>query len=214
MALFSRDGERIAITEGDDMRVCDVQTGQPLTDPVHLPRPCLTDWSPDGRFLQTITGNDSNRTIRILSVPPPLPEGTPIPPWLLQLASVCATKTINDAEQCVDAPEVIAQISDVRRQLAALPDNAPYVEWGRWFLDDSPTRSIAPGFTITPAEADTLEVPDRSARKNSRGYPNTVENTAGAQACPFDKLRASSLPRGCVHFGGRDQPALEANSHD
>ena len=45
---------------------------------------------------------------------------------------------------------------DVRRELAALPDDAPYVDWGRWFLSDSPTRPIAPGFTITPAEARKL----------------------------------------------------------
>ena len=94
--------------------------------------------------------------IHVVSVPPPLPAGTPNPPWLLALASICATKKINDAEQSVDAPEVLEQIEDVRHQLAALPDDAPYVEWGRWLLNDSPTRSIAPGFTITPAEADKL----------------------------------------------------------
>lgn len=30
------------------------------------------------------------------------------------------------------------------------------VEWGRWFLADRATRSIAAGFTITPAEAEKL----------------------------------------------------------
>ena len=54
--------------------------------------------------------------------------------------------------QLVDAAEEVVIIDDVRRQLAALPDNAPYVEWGRWFLADPATRSIAPGFTVTPAE--------------------------------------------------------------
>lgn len=37
-----------------------------------------------------------------------------------------------------------------------LPDDSPYVEWGRWFLADRATRSVAPGFTITPAEAEKL----------------------------------------------------------
>jgi serine/threonine protein kinase/WD40 repeat protein len=150
---FSRDGERVALNRGDDLRVCDVRTGQPLTEARHVPGPYVVAWSPDGRFLKYYGGGKTC----ILSIPPSLPAGTPIPPWLLQLASISATKKINDAGQCVDAPEVVAQIGEVRRQLAALPDDAPYVAWGRWMLDDSPTRSIAPGFTITPAEADKLE---------------------------------------------------------
>ena len=51
---------------------------------------------------------------------------------------------------------MFGKIADIRRTLAALPDDSPYVEWGRWFLSDRATRSIAPGFTITPAEAQKL----------------------------------------------------------
>jgi serine/threonine protein kinase/WD40 repeat protein len=154
-AFFSRNGERVAVTEGHVVQVCDVRTGQPLTEPVQLLRVWrpLADWSPDDRFIQI-----NDRGGEVFSVAPPLPEGTPIPPWLLQLASICGAKKINETGQCVDAPEIVAQIGDVRRQLAALPDDAPYVEWGRWILDPSPTRSIAPGFTITPAEADKFEM--------------------------------------------------------
>jgi serine/threonine protein kinase/WD40 repeat protein len=161
--LVSRNGERIAIAEGDFLRVCDVRSGQVLTGPMRLREIFLADWSPDGRFLQLTAKNDRGiGAIHFLSVPPPLPEGTPIPPWLQQLASIYGAKKINETGQCVDAPEVAAQIGDVRRQLAALRDDAPYVEWGQWILDNSPTRSIAPGFTITPAEADKLEMgPDR-----------------------------------------------------
>ena len=39
---------------------------------------------------------------------------------------------------------------------AALPADAPFAEWGRWFLADRATRSIAPAFTITPAETEKL----------------------------------------------------------
>jgi hypothetical protein len=162
-ALFSRDGERAAVRDGNDMRVYDVQTGQPLTEPLHITGGVhLTDWSPDGRFLNVFAGGGSDHRIAILSVPPPLAAGKPIPPWLLQLATICGVRKVNESGQCVDAPEVVGQIGEVRRQLAALPDDAPYVAWGRWILDDSPTRSIAPGFTITPADADKLEAePDR-----------------------------------------------------
>ena len=149
MFLFNHDGERAAITEGGNTRVCDIRTGQ--TESTHEPG-FLVDWSPDERYLQLYVDDH----IDVLSVPPSLPAGTPIPPWLLQLASICGARKVNEAGQCVDAPEVVARIGDVRHQLAALPDDAPFVEWGRWMLDDSPSRSIAPGFTLTPAEADKL----------------------------------------------------------
>jgi len=56
----------------------------------------------------------------------------------------------------VTATDAFGKIADLRRTLADLDDDAPYVEWGRWFLDDRATRSVAPGFTITPAEAEKL----------------------------------------------------------
>jgi hypothetical protein len=148
--LLSPTGGRVGISVDGNAQVWDILTGQPVTD---VMRECggVFDWSLDGRYVLTGHG-----IIKVFSVPPPLPEGTPIPPWLLQLATICGARRVNEAGQCVDAPEVAGQIGDVRRQLAALPDDSPYVEWGRWFLDDSPTRSIAPGFTITPAEADKL----------------------------------------------------------
>jgi len=37
-----------------------------------------------------------------------------------------------------------------------LPASDPYGEWAKWFLSESPNRPIAPGFTITPAEAKQL----------------------------------------------------------
>ena len=43
-----------------------------------------------------------------------------------------------------------------RRTPDALPNDAPYVEWGRWFLANRATRSVAPGFTLTPAEAEKV----------------------------------------------------------
>ena len=54
------------------------------------------------------------------------------------------------------ATDAFGKIADIRQTLADLPDDAPYVEWGRWFLSDRATRSVAPGFTITPAEAEKL----------------------------------------------------------
>ena len=50
------------------------------------------------------------------------------------------------------------------------------MEWGAWFLSDRATRSVAPGFTITPAEteklADTLSAPRRSCELS--GAPGSL----------------------------------------
>jgi hypothetical protein len=93
---------------------------------------------------------------RIRSVPLPLPKGAAMPEWLLQLAANIAGKTVNDREESVSVPRSSLSLESVRRELASLPSDAPYVEWGRWMLDDRADRPIAPGFTITPAEAEEL----------------------------------------------------------
>jgi hypothetical protein len=108
--------------------------------------------SPDGRFLRT----QGPEQIYLWSVPPRLPEGAPVPEWLLRLAPVLATKTVHDAGQLVDLPDATTQFDDVRREIAALPADAPLAEWGRWILDDRADRSIAPGFTVTQADAEKL----------------------------------------------------------
>ena len=89
-------------------------------------------------------------------MPPPPPAGAKTPEWLLDLAAICAGKTLNEDGQFVTATDAFGKIADLRRTLAELDDDSPYVEWGRWFLSDRATRSVAPGFTITPAEAEKL----------------------------------------------------------
>ncbi|MSU25329.1 MAG: hypothetical protein EXS32_16105 [Opitutus sp.] len=68
------------------------------------------------------------------SVPPPLPAGAQTPEWLLDLAVICAGKTLNEDGLFMTATEAFGKIADIRRTLADLPDDAPEVEWGRWFL--------------------------------------------------------------------------------
>ena len=162
-AAFAADSRRVATASEDrTARVWDARSGQPVTEPMmHEDCKRVLDCaiSPDGRFLQTEPGSlpGAAPTYCIWSVPPDAGDA-PASEWLLQLATILATKSVNDAAQCVEVPEVLAQLDDVRRQLAALPPDAPYAEWGRWVLDDSPTRPIAPGFTITLAEAEEMRV--------------------------------------------------------
>ncbi len=87
---------------------------------------------------------------------PPWNAAARPPEWLLDLAAICAGKTLNEDGLFMTATDAFGKIAAIRRELAARPDDAPYVEWGRWFVADRATRSIAPGGTITPAEAEKL----------------------------------------------------------
>ncbi|HUJ42665.1 MAG TPA: serine/threonine-protein kinase [Opitutaceae bacterium] len=151
---FSSDSRNLSTADANGIvRVWDVPSGQPVTEPMSYrsARTLSPEFSPDGRFLRTET-----KEFFVWSVPPRLPVDSPIPEWLLQLATVCATKTVDDAGQLIDVPDVLKQFEEVQHQLAALPADAPLAEWGRWIIDNRSDRSIAPGFTITPEEADKL----------------------------------------------------------
>jgi WD40 repeat protein len=153
---FSPDNARIVTqSSAGTVRVWDVRSGQPLTPLLDHDGATMNiaAYGPDGRFLQTYaTGIDGKRTVRLWSAPPD-GKGAATPAWLLRLATVCAGRRLADDGKIVNAADTIAKMDEIRREIAALPDDAPYVEWARWFLSDSATRSIGPGFTITPAEA-------------------------------------------------------------
>ena len=80
---FSADSERYITTGNNgEARVWDVQTSQPVTEPmrhgpVRLPLGVL---SPDGRFVRIET---STNVYLVWAVPPSQPPGTPTPGWLL-----------------------------------------------------------------------------------------------------------------------------------
>lgn len=155
---FSHDSRNLGTADDSGItQVWDVPSGHPFTEPMrhNLAEPGrfgIPEFSPDARFLRAHRQHEYS----IWSVPPRLPEGTPVPEWLLQLATVLATKIVNDAGQLVDLPNAMAQFHDVRRQIQALPAGAPLDAWGRWVLNDRPDRPIAPGFTCTPAQAAKL----------------------------------------------------------
>jgi len=158
MVCFSRDSRSVGTADDRGIaQVWDVPSGQPFTEPMrYTPKQRghfgFPEFSPDGRFLRALRPRESY----VFAVPPRLPEGTPIPEWLLQLATVLSTKIVNDAGQLVDLPDAMTQFHDVVRQIATLSADAPLAEWGRWVLNDREDRSIAPGFTCTPAEAEKL----------------------------------------------------------
>jgi WD40 repeat protein len=154
---FSSDGRRFT-AESQDGKVYlfDVRTAQAFAEPMnHGPmRASAGEFSPDGLFVRTET---SANDCRIWSVPPALPDGTPPPDWLLQLATACAGQVVNAEGQLADVTDTAARMTSLRAELSALPAAAPLADWGRWIVSDHPNRSIAPGFTITLAEAEALK---------------------------------------------------------
>jgi WD40 repeat protein len=174
---FSPDNARIVTQSSSGVvRVWDVTSGEPLTGMLDHEGATMNiaAYGPDGRFLQTFaTSVDGKRTVRLWAAPPD-GKGAPTPAWLLRLATVCAGRHLTNESKLVSATDDIAKIENLRREIAALPDDAPYVEWARWFLSESPTRPIAPGFTVTPAEAKKLteEMAKSSAAVATTPTPN------------------------------------------
>jgi WD40 repeat protein len=155
-ADFSPDGSRIVTpSSSGSARVWDVHTGLPVTDLLDTEGQAATvvAYSPDGRFVNVhMGGANVKQLVRVWSVPP-AGRGVRTPDWLLTLATICAGRRLTDEGKLVDATLTLGKIEDVQRALAAAPADDPYAEWGRWILSDSPTRSIAPGFSLTAAQA-------------------------------------------------------------
>lgn len=105
----------------------------------------------DASFLRINSGYNS---ATIFAVPETYAD-TQAPDWLLDLALLVGGKKVADTGSFVpiDVPSAAQAYADIAARLDALPDDAPYVAWGRWFLAPRAQRPIAPGFTLTSAEA-------------------------------------------------------------
>ena len=55
-----------------------------------------------------------------------------------------------------DAADGVHRDRSITRSGIPPIDLSLHVEWGRWFLADRATRSVAPGFTLTSVEAEKL----------------------------------------------------------
>jgi hypothetical protein len=155
---FSADGRRFTAESRDGkLHLFDVRTSQTFAEPLDHEgvQTSAGRFSPDGDFVQTETNADD---FRIWAVPPALPDGSAPPEWLLQLATACAGKVVNDQGELTDVTDIAFKVERLRAQIDALPAEMPLAAWGRWVLNDRADRSIAPGFTITPAAAEALKI--------------------------------------------------------
>jgi serine/threonine protein kinase/WD40 repeat protein len=151
---FSADEQRISTLSRNDgeVRVWDLQTGQLQADAIRgTPiTPGFFGFVGDDRFVAEVAYRN---TASIWPVPP-ASHGAAAPEWLLRLATAVAGGEIDDHARFRDRHADAAVFAALRRELAEMPNDALFVEWGRWYLADPATRSIGPGFTITAAEAE------------------------------------------------------------
>lgn len=153
---FSWDGTRIIAPSGAGARVWDVRSGQPITGVLEHDGMVTNLYGPDGAFVTTLSGASApDSTQRIWAVPPRA-NGRPTPEWLLTLATICAGQQLSDNGEVTAAAEDFATLDEIRRTIQTLPASDPFAAWGQWIVSDDPNRPIAPGFTITPAEAEKL----------------------------------------------------------
>ncbi|MBI4626813.1 MAG: WD40 repeat domain-containing protein, partial [Verrucomicrobia bacterium] len=157
-AVFSEDGSRIATLAGvgNVVRLWDSKSGQLLSEPAVAAGDFVSQptFHLAGRFLATgIVG--AGRAAQVMALPPPTP-GEPVPEWLLRLATALAGAEIDPSGALRERASDAKTLDAIRRELASLRADAPYVEWGRWMFADRATRPLAPGFKITAAEAEKL----------------------------------------------------------
>ena len=160
-SVLSSSGSRAAAANEDgEIYVWGTKSGQLLIEPLRLKaRPAHRDRLRDGLILAfdasdgVISCQAGTDELSVWSVPPSS-SGQKVPSWLLRLVTVVAGGTLD--EKSVFHPSSLPQddLATVRLELERLPADSPYIEWGRWFLADRATRSIAPGLSIMPQDAE------------------------------------------------------------
>jgi hypothetical protein len=155
-AMFRQDDSLVVtLSQQGEVRVYDSRSGQLLIEPI-----------PAGKD-SAVTAFDANEnTVAIATATgvtlwplPPLSVRAPVPDWLLQLATATAGGALDRFAMFRRQPVDAGTFDALRREVAGLPKDAPYVEWGRWLLADPDTRPISPGARATPAAAEGAAKP-------------------------------------------------------
>jgi WD40 repeat protein len=126
-------------------RVWDVQSGQPLAEPLRQDLDMHHDFADSAQFSrdgERIVIAAPGGTARLSDVAPS-PENHPA--WLPLLAEAISGEAVN--KQGVLQPTQLNRseiINRIRQELKHEPDNNDWVVWGRWFLADPAARTISP----------------------------------------------------------------------
>ena len=159
-ASFSPISPQISTPSGGaTARIWDIGSGLPLNEPMEHPGEAvaITAFSPDGAYVSTTTdANAAGMRFSTLWPAPPDGRGARTPKWLLQVATIAAGRKLTADGKFVPAVEEFALMEEIQREIAAQPATDAYATWAKWFLSIDAARSIAPGFTITPADAKKL----------------------------------------------------------
>ena len=172
-----------ADAETGAIKVFSLATGQMLVEPFQAAGAitAATTFDATGRFI--FAKLDGRPTFQIWPVVRTITT-EPVPPWLPRLAAVVAGGRINAEgmfQPVAFDPNAYAVLN---AELATLPDNAPYVKWGRWFLEDPQKRTINPESPLTPAQARELADNDPLARQKAtetRFRATASQNWLGAE---------------------------------
>jgi WD40 repeat protein len=163
-AALSNDDSRVATYDSAQrqVRIWDTATGHLMAEPMTVIGAAINNppaFIASDRFLTVNAGG----AVQVWPVPPAL-QRVPAPDWLLRLAAAHAGGEVDRRSVFRELPFDPTVFATIRRELAAMPENAPYVEWGRWFLADRASRPIAPGFQVTRAELERLRAPATPSR--------------------------------------------------
>jgi hypothetical protein len=156
-AVLSDDETLIATwTENGEVRVWDSSSGLQIVGPIQFGRAIksLAFFSSD-RFL---TAEHPQGGFSVCPIPRSA-TATRAPDWLLQLATAMAGGEIDARAVFREHAFDDKGLDVLRGKLATAPADAPFVEWGRWFLADRATRPVGPGLKITAEKAKALAPP-------------------------------------------------------
>lgn len=143
---FSPDGRRVVTASRDGTaRVWDVATGLPLCDPLRHPKTVFhAEFSADG---QRVVTSCSDGAARVWEVP----ASTGLAPaWLSALAEAVVGQRLN-TDGAIE-PVLPAEFARLRAEIQANTGQDAWSRWGRWFVSDRSTRTIAPNFPVTIEE--------------------------------------------------------------
>jgi WD40 repeat protein len=155
MPLTAVGASSLMTATANGLFLWDSRSGLPAMEPVSaFNQPIFLSYVDARETCVALIGRNGRATIWPL---PPRYDRGAVPPWLLRLARALAGKRLDDNGTLVPSgagfEQTEKELGAVQRDLAALPDDAPYAAWGRWILADPDRRAIAPGLNITLAEA-------------------------------------------------------------